>query len=235
MKQTVLLASVLSAGFGFAAVDTNVIGAMKIPTGTAKQQLVAVPFAGYDGGAVKVDDMVTTAGLAVGSKLYVANGDTYNVWQLGSDGQWQATTTVNVSASGVSEVPGTKSSDAEVAVGSAFWIEPADGSSAAYLLGQKPDSAATSTTVADAWNMIGNASVSQKTLTFQVLPAVAGDRILVSTASGMREYQYKAGDGKGWYYETWSGGTPTKHYESPVIDAGAGFWYYSATAKTIAW
>ena len=236
MRNALLFSAAFAAGACLAEVDSaNVIGAIKVPTGSS-QQLVAAAFAGYDGAAIKVDDMVATGGLANGSKLYVAKPDAtgYYVWNL-VNGGWQAANVVTIGAGGAKEDTGVLSGDVTVRPGTAFWVEPAAGSEAAYLIGQRPAAAVTTTTTAGVWNMIGNASVAAKTLTSSVLAAETGDRILIPSASGTTEYSYKAGDGKGWYYTTWAGGTPTKHYADPVIAAGAGFWYYSAKGRTINW
>ena len=246
MKKTILLSSILSVGAAFAAVtptpievNSTEVGVIKL-TKPTKATLIAVPFLGYEGGDIKVADMINTAELAEGTKLYVPHKDsstlTYDVWTLGSGKKWEPpTTNVDISKLGdTTESEGIAASEVSVARGGSYWLEPAAGSSAnIYLLG-KPAAAGTSTAVAGKWNLVGNAS----TAAVHTLGKAAAkrDQVAIQIIGKFVYYTYM-GDptdgGNGWCCKDENGETLTNQ-ELPVA-LGQGLWFKPAANSTINW
>ena len=245
MKKTILLSSLFAVGAAFATTveSGNAVGALdkQISTSDATQILISVPFLGYDGEAVKVAEMVKTSNLDTGSKLYVPDGNgKYNTWKLNASGQWVADKQVVIGADGTPSSEGQSASQGTVGVnrGDAFWLEPVfkngESSDTIFLLGQGSD-AGISTAVKNCWNLIGNASIADKTIEKATIEGKDGDQIIVQVDGLLRYYTYTTD--KGWRYKEkgqW------KSYPL-VIKAGQGFWYkYASTdseenTKTIHW
>ena len=127
MKKTILLSSILAVGAAFASatVDSTEIGVMGIdmPTGSG---LIAVPFLGYDTENIVVADMVNTAELAPGSKLYVPNtSGNYEVRTVNSCKAWDKTASVAIGTS-VAAGAGVEANKVTTARGGSFWLDPAD-------------------------------------------------------------------------------------------------------------
>ena len=244
MKKTILLSSLFAVGAAFAATEVdsgNAVGALDLSvTNTPKQTLISVPFVGYETNvAVKVKDMVKTSNLANGSKLYVADGDGgYHTWKL-FNGTWVADTKVTIGAGGQPSAGETDSQDTvTVKRGDSFWLEPVFTSPAAsgtiYLLGQKGDGAGSST-AAEKWNLLGNASVDPVMLSnAQDSGYDNGEQVVVQVNGKLRYYTYKSGKG-GWYYVKDDGTRSNPENEALQIAAGQGFWYRASSSKTIDW
>ena len=250
MKKTILLSSLFAVGAAFATTveSGNAVGALDIVVGSTAQQkqtLIAVPFVGYEnGGAVKVEDMVKTSDLAQDSKLYVPNGTAggYDTWTLDSDGKWVADKKVTISATGTSEGVSLDQNTATANRGDSFWLEPKFKNEATsgtiFLLGQGTD-AGSSTAVKNRWNLIGNASIADKTIGIDTtIEGQDGDQIVAQVDGLLRYYTYTIKNG--WRYK--KAGKWVKPETDPlVIKAGQGFWYkYASTdpeenTKTINW
>ena len=240
MKKTILLSSLFAVGAAFATTveSGNAVGALdkQISTSDATQILISVPFLGYDGEAVKVAEMVKTSNLDTGSKLYVPDGNgKYNTWKLNASGQWVADTQVVIGEDGQPSSEGQSASqdNATVKRGDAFWLEPVfktGTTDTIFLLGQGDGTPGTST-VASGWNLVGNASTDEVSL--GELKSADFDQIIVQHEGKLRYYTYKDSKG-GWRYQketVWS--DPSS--EPLKIAPGQGFWYKSATAKSIVW
>lgn len=239
MKKTILLSSLFAAAAAVAGEvpSGNAIAALDKEIGnSAAQTLLAVPFEGYEEtGKVKVEDIVKTSGLAKDSKLYVPNrAGGYDTWTLDENGQWKPGVKVTIGENGEvgAEVTGS-ASDVEINRGDAFWLEPvfASGNTGkVFLLGQGNGTSGTST-VASGWNLVGNASADEVSLAG--LTSADLDQIIVQKEGKLRYYTYKSSKG-GWRYQkgtAWS--VPAD--EPLKIAPGQGFWYKSATAKSIDW
>ena len=240
MKKTILLSTLFAAAAAVATdvASGNAVAALNTTvTNSADQTLLAVPFEGYEtSGQVKVADIVKTSNLADNSKLYVPNrGGGYDTWTLQS-GQWVADVKVSVGSDGTVTALETGSADnLTINRGDAFWLEPVfpsgNSSGTVFLLGQGDGTSGTSTVVSG-WNLVGNASTGEVSLAN--LASSDGDLIIVQNEGKLRYYTYKSGTGKGWRYQigtSWS--NPT---ENPLtIAPGQGFWYKSATTKSINW
>lgn len=243
MKKTILLSSILAAGAAFAdvtpiEVNSTEVGVIKLAKPT-KATLIAVPFLGYEGGDIKVADMINTAELKAGTKLYVptysdGNKLTYNVWTLNEDKNWEKPlTTVDISKVGVeinNNIP--EASAATVVRGGSYWLEPAAGSGAnIYLLGRPTSQDGTSTAVGGKWNLVGNASTA--TLAALGKAAAKRDQIAIQIDGKFRYYMYM-GDAKGWCYDDEETGK-TVQIKKLSIPLGQGLWFKPANNSTINW
>ena len=237
MKKTILLSSILAVGAAFAEAPgtdvecDNLIGALDVTISTTRAQtLVSVPFLGYNGGAVKVEEMVKTSNLGVNSKLYVANENGgYDTWKLNSDNTWEPDAKVTIGTDGVPVVgESAPQSDATANRGDAFWIEPANGSTGKiYLLGQGVTTAGSSA-VSEGWNLVGNTSAEAKTISGEGYKK--GEKICVqlNDAKGsLDSYTFKVN--VGWVK------IGDREASTVTIEPGQGFWFLSKGTETIAW
>ena len=242
MKKTILLSGILAVGVSVAdptpsTVNSTEIGVMGL-TMPSTTSLIAVPFAGYDSSAIMAADMVNTAELGIGSKLYVPDGNgKYNIWTLqsGSGGAkvWAKTTQVAVSKSGVLE--GVSPNAAEVGSnrGDAFWLEPVpsnDATSTLYLLGKPASGAGESKAAANKWSLIGNTSGSAVTLPSEGF--TAGDMVAVPQSDGkLKTYNYHAT--KKWWIRI---GANVVGNQEITVAPGAGIWFFAkGSERTITW
>ena len=235
MKKTILLSSIFAASMAFAdkTVDSNEVGLMGLAT-PSKAALIAIPFLGYTADAITVADMVNTAELATGSRLYVPNTDgTYDVWTLSSDKKWQKVETkVAVGKTGANESAGVEANAVQAARGGAFWLEPAANSAALfYLLGKPASDRGTSTAVGGKWNLVGNAS--EEAVTTLGAAAAVRDQVAIQIDGSIRYYTYMGSDG-GWCYQNPSTGKVESNQPLPV-DLCQGLWFKPAKTSTINW
>lgn len=238
MKKTILLSSILAVGAAFAGatVNSTEVGVMGVAMPT-KAALIAVPFLGYDVSAITIADMVNTAELAVGSKLYAPNGSgQYNVWELksgeGNTKFWDKTSSnVTIGNAGTQETVTPNANTVTTARGEAFWLEPAPETSAenCYLLGKPASSAGESALVADKWNLIGNTSGDEMGKSIPI--GQEGEKVCVpNAAGGLTTYTYRKKVG-GWAKE----GASARVADTVTIEPGQGFWYLSKGTLKIAW
>lgn len=226
MKKTILLSSILAVGAAFAevVVESTEIGVMGVAM-PKQAALIAVPFLGYDTTDIVVADMVNTAELAAGSKLYVPNGSgNYDIWTL-TDGKWSKTIENIVIGDNTASNVGTPAAN-EVTTkrGGSFWLKPANGTAAenCYLLGKPTAEQGESVLVVDKWNLIGNTSGS----TVYLDVGAEGDKVCIPNANGGLD-TYTVRDGK------WLKGRVTS--ETVAIAPGLGIWYLAKSARTIKW
>ena len=239
MKKTILLSSILAVGAAFAdaTVNSTEVGVMGVAMPT-KAALIAVPFLGYDVSAITIADMVNTAELAVGSKLYAPNGSgQYNVWELksgeGNTKFWDKTSSnVTIGNAGTQETVTPNANTVTTARGEAFWLEPAPATSAenCYLLGKPADTTGTSVAVADKWNLIGNTSGQPVKLPSGGF--VRGDMVSVPQENGnLLTYNWKSD--KNWWLRQ---GAEIKDNQEITIPAGQGIWFFAkGSDRTITW
>ena len=244
MKKMILLSSIFAAGALFAdnaaptstEVASTEVGVMGISI-SQKATLIAVPFLGY--GVTETDimvaDMVNTAQLDLGSKLYAPNASgQYNVWELqsGTDNTkvWAKTAeNVTISSAGV-RANVTPSADAvTTARGGAFWLEPANESGTqVYLLGKPASDEGKSSSLAiGKWNMIGNTSKYRANL--KTFAAAKRDQIAIQVEGNFRYYTYNGG----WCYQDntgeWQRGKENEGVDL-FVEIGQGLWFKPATS-----
>ena len=235
MKKTILLSSVLAVGAAFAVTSTEVasteVGVMGVAMPT-KAALIAVPFLGYDTTDIVVADMVNTAELAAGSKLYVPNDSgKYDVWTLNASKQWEKTSSnVVIGNDGAESGETANANEVTTKRGGSFWLEPAkDSSDNCYLLGKPASGDGSSAVVPGKWNLIGNTSGAEVTLSQTgFLP---GDRVAVPSGDYLKIYSWDKD--KGWWLTR-------KQIEQEIkVPAGTGIWFFAAAKsssdRTIQW
>lgn len=246
MKKTILLSSILAVGAAFAdvtpiEVNSTEVGVIKLAKPT-KATLIAVPFLGYEGGDIKVADMINTAELAVGTKLYVPNNSTgtltYNVWTLSANGKWvEPKTIIDINNLGeAKDATGAAANESSVARGGSYWLEPpaeppanSTDTTSFYLLGKPGAEAGTTRALAGKWNLVGNASTAS-------LAALGGavtknDQVSILVNGKFREYIYK-GVANGWCYTDSTG----LHKNAPLpVNLGQGLWFRPTENSTINW
>lgn len=236
MKKTILLSSVLAVGAAFAVTSTEVasteVGVMGVAMPT-KAALIAVPFLGYDTTDIVVADMVNTAELAAGSKLYVPNDSgKYDVWTLNASKQWEKTSSnVVIGNDGAESGETANANEVTTKRGGSFWLEPATGSSAnCYLLGKPVSGDGSSAVVPGKWNLIGNTSGAVVTLS-EKTGFLSGDRVAVPNGNYLQIYSWD--EKKGWWL------TRTQINQEIKVPAGTGIWFFAAakspSGRTIQW
>ena len=240
MKKLLSLALCAAAATSF-AVDEITLGTVGVTAITLPADqtntIIAASFKDLaTGNDISVANLVKTTNLAPGDKimLYTAK-NTYSAWVLGDNGAWQkAEKTYTVGSDGVATVDeGAASDTTTVEIGTGLWIVRENPTNAVEIaLYGSIANAKSTTTVAGAWNLIGNAGQ----VSFNAFEGAVGDQIVMVADNGaLRTYNLKAGLGKGWYYVSYEDNTGKNNYGTPSVAPGQGFWYYTSTPKTLVW
>ena len=223
----------------------HTVGVMKVAS-DATFTILAVPWKSFDGGNVKVSELVHAASLSTDDMLYAYDGN-------GNLESWRVKGGVWVPATDVVDGAQTPKSDPAafgLARGKGVWLKRKDTTKPIYLMGMPPAStdAATTTLTAPAsgetsWNLL--ASPKLEAVNFGKFNT--GDEIIVPTAGTPKHYTYKNG---AWGYP---GATVTSTKKLPngqtiqvisvehktddtTITPGTGFWYLNKDGeKTISW
>ena len=246
MKRTLLL-SMMLAGVATCLAEpptsevssANTIGLVQVADATKDCLLVAVPWLDYGtGGEIKVVDLIKTANLADGDKLYVSNGSGYDVYEL-SGNVWSAAKTATVAADGtVTETTATVASDKTLKRGDAIWLKRTASKGAFYLFGQATSEKA-SVQVAAGLNLVASPSADGLSLASGIAGSGVGDEIIVNGNGGEEAHYYfrapTAGGDACWCKKQAKAGSVRKEYvaATDVIPVGTGFWYRSAEGGTI--
>lgn len=215
---------------------SNTFGAMKVTCNAAKVMICTpwVECATTTDEAIKVTDLVMTAGLTSGDSIIVYKDGGFKGWTW-SGSVWAPTAVTGVGGT----VSSGDAAAAAIARGNGFWFikndysEPYD----LYLYGQATSAAATSTITAGAYNLVANPNAAAFDIKSKITGAANGDSIQLG---GGKMFKYVTG--KGWTTTTTSevkGRTvvSTAVASSIEIPAGAGFWYVSKGSAdvSIAW
>lgn len=241
LRSLICLGALVAAGVAsaeIAAPTSNTFGWLRVDS-TKQYTIVAVPWLGCDGAAVKVADLVKVDNLTAGDMLYVYQGGAYKAWIL-QNGAWTPTTTV---ADGKKPAAAGGAAEAALARGSALWLYRQNAADPFYVYGQhSADVASAPALTAGAYNLIANPNASDYDLNSgKITGATKGDQVQVVGDAGVtRLYTF---DGTSWGYDNLVQveGAPFSRNERVTtgctIPAGQGVWYVSkgATAPTIAW
>lgn len=223
----------------------NVIGLTTIENDSRAYLPLAAAYTGTGATKLTVANIVQTATLAEGDELYAYDYDPdkkqYDVYTLGTDGNWTAVKTVEVSASGTAtETASPAAADRVITRGRGFWIvRKADASRAksVRLVGDVPATAATVAIPAAAADgkpsatLIGVPSDWKLNGTDWTDKAAKGDKIRVLNDNGTtwREIVY---DGTKWIegiQKVGENGTVTfDKNENPSLQGGYAVWYMRA-------
>ena len=233
---SIVLCAASVAAFGEETTVTNVAFSLYPVTSRSKETIVAISLRGMDGEPVAVSDLVKTANLTAGDKLYTFENGVYKEWTL-EDGAWVgANKKYTMDKTGqLVAAEGDDPSTVRKEVGSGIWLVRKDVPTAAftfYLYG-KPDDKPQTAIVGGSEetptiNLVGNPTPDEVTLTAQMFTgATGGDRIEVpdgNGAFGRSVYTYNGTESK------WKTTDPTTHKRVegyPKIPANQGFWYVS--------
>lgn len=221
----------------------NVIGLTTIENDSRAYLPLAAAYTGTGATELTVANIVQTATLAEGDELYAYDPDKkqYDVYTLGTDGNWTAVKTVEVSVPGKAvETTNPAAADRVITRGRGFWIVRKDDASRAKpvrLVGDVPATAATVTIPAAAADgtpsatLIGVPSDWKLNETDWAGKAVRKDTIRVLNEDGKawREIVY---DGTKWIegvQKVDGSGTVTfEKNENPVLQGGYAVWYMRA-------
>ena len=205
--------------------------------------VVAVSYDDLAGGTGMVySNLVKTANLTPDDRLIEFHDGKYTGWVLKKDVKtgvmyWDGQVSVLKDSLGreiTSLTPEANQVRGEVGTG--IWLirrNPTDESGNAkpfYIYG-KPSTAMTTTTTPEVWNLVGNPTQGDVTITDDIVSgAQTGDRILVPAAAGLVDYRYKTE--KGWRAIADASGN---WGDAPTVTAGTGFWIMTKSAVTITW
>lgn len=220
----------------------NVIGLTTIKDDSREYLPLAAAYTGTGATGLTVANIVQTATLAEGDELYAYDPTQkkYDVYTLGTDGNWTAVKTVEVSASGkATETTSPAAADRVITRGRGFWIVRKGAASDAKpvrLVGDVPATAATVEIPAAAdgkpsATLIGVPSDWKLNETDWTDKAAKGDKIRVLNEGGKawREIVY---DGTEWIegiQKVDENGTVTfEKNENPSLQGGYAVWYMRA-------
>ena len=227
---SIALCATAIAAFGDdIVVSTTQVGIYPVQS-TTSNTLIAVSLHGDDGQAISVSNLVKTANLTVGDKLYAFDSETglYEGWELDENMRWKsATTKYSINASGnIVEEAGEPAGGATQIVGTGIWlvraVTPAEEFTI-YMTGQ-PVSSPTTTIVKGKTNLVGNPTKAAGTPVIPEAVPVAGDAIEVPNGTGRTRYQY---NGTNWSSIDLTKTIPLPKVGLPLIPANTGFWYIS--------
>ena len=214
-----------------------------------KREIVPVPWTKFAAGAedIAVSNLVKTAGLTAGDKLYVYDDSAkrYATWELQSDKTWKPVKTVKI-VNGKLEVQTADSPEvATVNRGSGVWIERHDITKPIHFVGQH-DAAPVEvpveagTTAMPKWNLVASPLLTDWDLNSVSEGVNVADRIIVPTGKEPRIYTRDATNAK-WGYITYEANAkgivkPVRKEDDTMLKAGTGFWYVSeGGAPTLRW
>lgn len=222
----------------------NVIGLTTIKDDSREYLPLAAAYTGTGATELTVANIVQTATLAEGDELYAYDYDPerkqYDVYTLGTDGNWTAVKTVEVSASGTATATTSPAAaNRVITCGRGFWIVRKGAASRAKpvrLVGDVPATAATVTIPAavdgkPSATLIGVPSDWKLKETDWTDKAAKGDKIRVLNKDGKawREIVY---DGTKWIEGIQkvgeNGAVTFEKNENPVLKGGYAVWYMRA-------
>ena len=236
--------------------SSTTIGVVKSDFGAGSEKVaLSVPWKSLQGGGnIAVVDLVRTANLAAGDKLYVYDqaNSRYLMWALDDEKAWQPTATYAIDENGsMSAISSGEPESSTVPRGSAVWLERGVTSRSApvYLCGKHDATTPVVSSIAAAaggkpsWNLVAAPAAEDVNINTKITSATNGDVIVVPSAGAPVTYERRNG--------SWGRNVTTSTYNSRlgrnvtttafstegcVIPRGTGFWYKnSGAAKNIEW
>ena len=185
MKKILGVAVLMAAGAALAAteLDSSMLGF--VPVAASGLTAVSVPVTGYTPGeSIKIAEVLQTANLTAGDKLYTLNDDgTYNQYTLNSSKAWKPAKVVTVVGSQINESTADAPEVATVTRGKAFWIQTS--AEQVNIMGQATTDAGSLPTLSTGWQMIGNPSMTTALKVSTITAPGSGSRLNV----GANAYQ----------------------------------------------
>ena len=216
---------------------TNEVGVVRVEGG-ASNVVVAVPFAGYDGGQTTVSNLLPSTAIPANTELFrCADGGAYERWTREST-SWTAQKTFSVDKMGTREDYDAFSEAADrrqVANGTGLWLSQKNGNANAIcLFGSVPTNGVAAKIVTTVTNgtaaLVANPHETGKAL--KITDAAAGDTIQLPTSAGpLRTYRCRPNASGQMEWASWENGT--SKVGLPEIPAGTGFWYVSMGLKEV--
>ena len=219
----------------------NVIGVMAVEA-DKKATIVAVPFKDFDGGDMRLANLVKTANLSEGDQLYRYDSakEGFDGWILAADSEgilrWEKCEK-NVRLTGTGETAfdnGTEAGETTAAQGSGVWLVRANAPAQHFVfyLQGSASVAGTMTVAAGTTVLLGNPTCGDAAPT--ITGMTNGDTISFATDSGrLNVYTYNSTKGQ-WGY--WDSNNKPAWVSSPEIPAGTGFWYVAKGGEvTFTW
>lgn len=229
MKKLLSIAVCASAVAAFATdvlVPLGEVGVTAVNSSTTNT-VIAVSYTDLaSAGNITASNLVKTANLTVGDRLYVYDSGDFKAFELALSGgvkYWQGTATVEPGAGIASVVAATSADSVRVAVGTGVWLVRGsgwDGTPFTFYIYGKPVDSLSPVTVSGGSALVGNPTQVSKAPTFTSGPT-NGDQIIVPYANktGTQIWKYSSSNGK-WYVKV-----SDPKSTAPTIPAGTGFWY----------
>lgn len=235
--KTIFAASLLATGVAFAdtaSVDTDGYVLGVFPLSVGKEAIINIPWveagSASDATTIAVENIVKTATLKAGDKLYYYDGTGYKAWEVvGAEETvktWKPVTVAN--QGGVNATAGA--SALTLARGRALILDREASYSSAntvtiYIVGQYSNTAAASVTISSGYNLLAPIAVSGNTnlADYDWAGASEGDELILGVTD---RYRYEDG---AWGQDTYN--FSTKKWTFTPIDtinlpAGKGVFYY---------
>lgn len=219
-------------------IDTqNKVGVVKA-TQPTEIAVIAVPWKQFmEGDHISVSNLVKTANLTPGDKLYIYEGEKYDVWALDGNRHWQQATSVS-SENGeqIVKAPFGAAHEHPVGHGTGVFLERQKSSVPYYLYGEVDEDASLVTTVEEERMPIANPNLKPFDLNGHYYDADAkewkysveaneGDVITIPMGKTQRKCIFKDG-GWGYYQKKVVEGVLKQTWINEVkIPAGTGCWY----------
>lgn len=232
---SIVLCAAAVAAFGEGTPVTNVTFSIYPVSSTLTNTIVAVSLRGMDGEPVAVSNLVKTANLTEGDKLYTFEDGKYEEWKLAGGAWVKVEKKYTMSRTGtLVQDTGADASTVTRAVGSGIWLvrsDKWDGEEFTFYLYGKPESAPVSTTVAGAWTLIGNPTTQPVTIGSGILENISADDEIVM--ENRKRYTWWNAV-IGWI-TTDASGVLVQANPQPALGAGHGCWIKTKSVATITW
>ena len=235
--KTIFAASLLATGVAFAdtaSVDTDGYVLGVFPLSVGKEAIINIPWveAGSASGAttIAVENIVKTATLKEGDKLYYYDGTGYKAWQVvGAEGAvktWQPVEVYN--EGGVCAAEGATA--LALARGRALILDREVSYSSAntvtiYIVGQYSNAAAASVPISSGYNLLAPIAVSGSTdlAAYNWSGATNGDQLILGVTN---RYEYQGGYWGRYTYDSDTKKWVFTKYDTIDLPAGNGVFFY---------
>ena len=228
----ILWAGGLAAVCGAELYSGNIVGIQAVEC-AGTNVVLAVPFVATEGGDITVSNLLGTAGLASGDRLFRWDGDRYERWTLPKSGdnaplQWTAEQVFTVGKQGTQKKQ-EWSAGADVrtvGVGTGLWLTRTKGApTRLFLTGTVTNEIPAVSVPAKKFRLVANPL--ERAASPTITTPAEGDTIQFPTsAEALRVYRFWKGK-----WVCCEGGT--QKVDLPPVPAGTGFWYMSMGTKEV--
>lgn len=245
MKKLLSTLAIAAASTALAVESSNTFGILRVDS-SAAQTIVSIPWEAAGGGSIKVKDVVKTANLTIGDKLYyydtTEQTPSYKMWALTENG-WVGATSVMGQNDAV--ITASAGEDQTLTRGGAIILvrqNPTTGTPAVanpfYLYGQYTNAASSTTCVAGGYTLLAPPSTDETDLNTKTWSNVNGNDNIV-LANGTLLHYRNSQWGKLSKTLNESTGVISESLNTGVakIAAGEGAWYISkgSPAPSVTW